>query len=249
MMATAFLGYVLPYGQMSLWGEWNRLKCDLLYINSMSLSLFSTRIRALKRIGPHNIDILSIIYGSLLGDAYAEYRKQGKGTRISFMQESSHITYLYWLHELISKLGYCNPIKPKTLTRLGKLGKVRFYARFHTWTYSNLNFIREVWYPNDIKIVPKNIDLYLTPLALSIWIMDDGSISGKGLKLSTNSFTYEDCLFLTTILLKNFNLKASVQSAGIPNQYVIYIWKDSMILLKEITLPYIIPSMKYKIYI
>jgi len=49
----------------------------------------------LKRIGPHNIDILSIIFGSLLGDAYAEYRKQGKGTRISFMQEASHLTYLY----------------------------------------------------------------------------------------------------------------------------------------------------------
>jgi ubiquinol-cytochrome c reductase cytochrome b subunit len=54
-----------------------------------------TRIRALKRIGPHNLKILSIIFGSLLGDSHAEYRKQGKGTRISFMQEASHLTYLY----------------------------------------------------------------------------------------------------------------------------------------------------------
>jgi hypothetical protein len=53
--------------------------------------------------------------------------------------------------------------------------------------------------------------------------MDDGSISSKGLKLSTNSFTYEDCLFLTTILLANFNIKATVQLAGIPNQFIIYI--------------------------
>jgi len=53
--------------------------------------------------------------------------------------------------------------------------------------------------------------------------MDDGCTSGKGLKLSTNSFTYNDCLFLTTVLLNNFNIKATVQSAGIPNQYVIYI--------------------------
>jgi ubiquinol-cytochrome c reductase cytochrome b subunit len=96
------------------------------------LPIITTRIRALKRIGPHNIDILSIIFGSLLGDAYAEYRKQGKGTRISFMQESSHITYLLGLHNLVSDLGYCNTISPKTLTRLGKLGKVRQYAKFHT---------------------------------------------------------------------------------------------------------------------
>lgn len=255
MIATAFLGYVLPYGQMSLWGELfsninlleTCLKCDFIYVDLFSLPIVTTRIRALKHIGPHNIDILSIIFGSLLGDAHAEYRKQGKGTRISFMQESSHITYLFWLHNLISELSYCNTTIPKTLTRLGKLGKVRRYAKFHTWTYSSFNFIQELWYPNNIKCVPKNIEFFLTPLALSIWIMDDGSISSKGLKFATNSFTYEDCLFLSTILLKIFNLKATVQSAGTPNQYIIYIWKESMPLLKEITLPYIIPSMKYKI--
>jgi ubiquinol-cytochrome c reductase cytochrome b subunit len=240
--------YVLPYGQMSLWGEFSCLKCDLLFINLLSLPII-TRIRALKRIGPHNLKILSIIFGSLLGDSHAEYRKQGKGTRISFMQEASHLTYLYWLHNLISNLGYCNSIEPKILTRLGKLGKVRRYAKFNTWTYSSFNFIHELWYSNGVKCVPKNIGYFLTPLALSIWIMDDGSISSKGLKLSTNSFTYEDCLFLTTILLANFNIKATVQLAGIPNQFIIYIWKESMPIVKEITLPYIIPSMKYKINI
>jgi LAGLIDADG DNA endonuclease family len=53
--------------------------------------------------------------------------------------------------------------------------------------------------------------------------MDDGSVSSKGLKLATNSFSYSECLFLTVVLLENFNIKATVQSAGVPNQYVIYI--------------------------
>ena len=248
--------YVLPYGQMSYWGEYYCLICDFKNINLLLLppvlpsgACEVRRIRALKRIGPHNKNILSIIFGSLLGDAHAEYRKQGKGTRISFMQEASHLTYLYWLHNLVSELGYCNSLLPKTLTRLGKLGKVRRYAKFHTWTYSSFNFIHDVWYCKGIKRVPKNIGFFLTPLAFSIWIMDDGSISSKGLKLATNSFTYEECVFLTTILLVNFKLKSTVQSAGIPNQYVIYIWKESMPKVKEITLPYIIPSMKYKINI
>lgn len=213
------------------------------------MSLLPVRIRAEKRIGPHNFDILSIIYGSLLGDGHAEYRKQGKGTRISFMQEASHLTYVYWLHKLISDLGYCNSKQPKTLTRLGKLGIVRRYAKFHTWTFSSFNSIHNLWYINGVKIVPQNIDLYLTPLALSIWIMDDGSVSSKGLKLDTNSFTYDECLRLTVVLNTNFKLKSSVQSAGVPNQYVIYIWKESMALVQEITKAYIIPSMKYKIII
>ena len=52
----------------------------------------SIKIRANSRIGPHNKDILSIIFGSLLGDAYAE--KRNNGTRINFYQENSHSSYL-----------------------------------------------------------------------------------------------------------------------------------------------------------
>jgi hypothetical protein len=53
--------------------------------------------------------------------------------------------------------------------------------------------------------------------------MDDGGKVNKGLKLSTNSFNYNDCLILIKALNKNFNLKCSIQLAGAPNQYVIYI--------------------------
>ena len=77
--------------------------------------------------------------------------------------------------------------------------------------------------------------------------MDDGSKVGKGLKFSSNSFSYNDCLVLVKALNDNFNLKASVQSAGCKNQYIIYIWKESMNDLRSIVSPYIIPEMKYKI--
>lgn len=273
----------------------------------------SPKIRSNKRIGPHNFYILSIIFGSLLGDAHAERRRIGYGTRISFYQESSHLTYLIWLHQLVSSLGYCSPNLPKAETRLGKKGLVRKTVRFCTWTYSSLNWIHELWYkrlpfhvPVDqgypsiyissgerenknsnplknladftknpsqpiasfklkelplslqggvekstaakfVKVIPKNIDYYLTPLALAIWIMDDGGKLGKGLKLSTNSYSYEDCLYLVEVLFIKFKLKATIQSTGITNQYVIYIWKESMSDLREIVLPFIHPSMKYKL--
>jgi hypothetical protein len=53
--------------------------------------------------------------------------------------------------------------------------------------------------------------------------MDDGSKNNKGLKFSTNSFTYNDCLKLVKVLNDNFNIKASVQSAGSKDQYIIYV--------------------------
>ena len=207
------------------------------------------RVRADKRIGPHNKNILEILFGSLLGDGHAEYRSKGKGTRFTFYQEGSHVSYLLWLHDLLSESGYCSNRLPEIQTRLSVKGKVRKIIRFRTWTYTSFNWIRSLWYVNNIKVVPSNIGAFLTPIALAIWIMDDGSKSNQGLKLSTNSFTYIECIFLTKVLYENFNLKASVQSAGVANQYSIYIWKESMPKLREIVLPYVHSSMKYKLIV
>jgi hypothetical protein len=53
--------------------------------------------------------------------------------------------------------------------------------------------------------------------------MNDGAKVGKGLKFSTYSYTYNDCLILIKTLNDNFNLKASIQLAGAKDQYFIYI--------------------------
>lgn len=266
MIATAFLGYVLPYGQMSLWGILNCLKClfnniilylknDLFIIDFEKpaywimplLSTSKNKIKGLNRIGPHDQIIYSIVFGSLLGDGHAEKRNGGLGTRISFYQESTHVSYLLWLHSLLSNRGYCNKTLPQIQTRLGSKGVVRKTLRFHTWTYTSFNFIHDLFYNNKVKKVPQSIASYLTPLALAIWIMDDGAKVSKGLKFCTNSFSYSDCLLLVDVLYLNFKLKSSVQSAGATNQYNVYIWKESMPLLREIVSPYIIREMKYKI--
>lgn len=222
-----------------------------LHITPASLSNYNSaklvRLNSKYRIGPHNRDILCVIFGSLLGDAHAEKRTPGTGTRVTFYQESSHVEYMLYLHNLISKLGYCNPATPKIGTRLGLGGKVRKTVRFTTWTYNSFNWIHDIWYENGIKRIPDNIDFYLTPLALAIWIMDDGGKVGAGIKFSTNSYTYEDCLKLVLALSNNFGIKSSIQSAGVSNQYIIYVWKESMDKLREIVYPHIIREMRYKI--
>jgi ubiquinol-cytochrome c reductase cytochrome b subunit len=257
MMAIAFLGYVLPYGQMSLWGFLNKPQMYNLYLICLSLLLITpiylnnqlkvNRLKGIYRIGPHNKEIISIIFGSLLRDAHGEKKLLGVGTKFSFSQEASHVEYLMFLHKLFSELGYCNPKLPVITTRLGSKGKIRKVARFSTWTYFSFNWIYDLWYDNKIKHVPKCIDKYLTPLALAIWIMEDGTKVNKGLKLNTNSFSYNDCLLLFKALNNNFNIKASIQSAGKKDQYLIYIWKESMTDLINIVSPYIIPEMKYKL--
>jgi ubiquinol-cytochrome c reductase cytochrome b subunit len=229
---------------MSLWGEFCP-KC--VYNDYFQLSLLQfilPKTRSMKRIGPHHYDILTIIFGSLLGDAYAE--KHGNGTRISFYQEASHKAYLLWLHNLIASKGYCSNNKPKIQTRIGKYGKLRYIIRFKTYTFTSLNWIHEVFYSSHKKVLPFCIDQYLSPLALAIWIMDDGGRLSSGIKLSTNNFTLSEVNRLCLLLNNKYNLIATVNLAD-KDQYIIYIQKKSMNRLANIVGPYIHSSMKYKL--
>jgi hypothetical protein len=78
--------------------------------------------------------------------------------------------------------------------------------------------------------------------------MQDGSRQyGQGLNIATNSFNYNDCEFLAKILTKKYKFKTSVVKTGVPNQWRISIWKESMPLLVQTVKPYIIPEMQYKL--
>jgi ubiquinol-cytochrome c reductase cytochrome b subunit len=91
-----------------------------------------SRLKGIYRIGPLNKDLISIIFGSLLGDGHSEKRLLGVGTRFNFYQEASHVNYLIFLHKLFSELGYCNSKLPVITTKLGSKGKIRKIAKFST---------------------------------------------------------------------------------------------------------------------
>jgi LAGLIDADG DNA endonuclease family len=106
----------------------------LLFISPVYQNVKSkvSRLKGIYRVGPHNKDIISIIFGSLLGDAHAEKRLSGVGTRISFYQEAVHVEYLLHLHKILSESGYCNTKIPNITTRLGPKGKLRKVIKFST---------------------------------------------------------------------------------------------------------------------
>lgn len=212
------------------------------------------KLNGFKRIGPHPLNILSIIYGSLLGDAYAERRsfltKNGikiGNTRICFKQRSPNVQYLLHNWKVFSSAGYCSTYKPKLIKSIGKNNKVYFHIRFQTWTYSSFNYIHELFYKDNKKIIPSYDILYkiITPLALASWIMDDGSKKlNSGLILHTNCFTYDEVERLSLLLNKKFNLKTNIKC----NKYfTIYIKKESMITLKNIVSQYFSMDMMRKL--
>lgn len=81
---------------------------------------------------PLNDDIVSIIYGSLLGNSSAEKRSDSKNTKITFYQEGSHLESILYLHRIVANLGYCNTNIPKIQTKLSKNGKIKYVIKFST---------------------------------------------------------------------------------------------------------------------
>ncbi len=212
------------------------------------------RILSGKRIGPHNYDILSAIFGSLLGDGYAE--KRLNATRIHFQQESSNMEHLINTWKIMKKGGYCSDERPKIKDRLGENGARRYVCRFKTFSYASFNWIYESFYDNvngvNIKKVPIVIEEFLSPLALAIWIMDDGTKQGEGLRISTNSFTKEDVLRLCHVLKKKYDIEGSPVISGYGRhtglvQYGLYIHVNSMDKLRLIVKPFFVQSMLYKL--
>lgn len=229
--------YVLPWGQMSFWAEpydWPTCLC---------LPICKPHTRALRRIGPHNYDVLSLIMGSMLGDSHAE--RHGNGTRIRLQQESTNVEYLRWFHKFLASRGYCSTTKPKLHIRTEKGGKVRHYYQIRTWTFSSFNWIYETFYPKGIKVVPLNIGDYISPLALAVWIMDYATALPYGMKITTNSFCYKDVLFLCEVLREKYGIVARPNKDG--DQWVLYIHSESMSNMSKIVKPYMVPSMHYKL--
>lgn len=212
------------------------------------------RTKAISRIGPHNKQVLDIIVCGMLGDFWAD-KIPGKSIdsiRFNIEQSISNTAYIHYLTLLFYNLGYCARPLPTLVEKSDIIIENRFNYRLTLFTFTSFIWIYDSYYKtvNGVtkKSVPFFISDYLSPIGLAHWIMQDGSFQkGQGISIATNSFTYDECLFLARILTQKYNLKTSVVKTGIPNQWRISIWKESMPLLREIVKSYFIPEMEYKL--
>jgi serine/threonine protein kinase len=184
------------------------------------------------------------------GTAYAKHLNS---VRFNIEQSISNTAYIHYLSLLFYKLGYCSRPVPTLIVKspadlggspiskgghlttegdspYGPYGIVekRFNYKLSLFTFSSFTWIYDSFYitvnGKTIKTVPVYIADYLTPLGLANWIMQEGSFQkGQGIYIATNSFTYDECLFLASILNKKYKFKTSVVKSGYPNQWRISI--------------------------
>jgi len=209
----------------------------------IKLAFILPNFKPSKRIGPHNHDVISLSVGLLLGGCLFEREKSG-GVRFRFKQSEAHKDYIFWLYEFFNKRGYCTNNLPLFFKEGDKLQYIGY--RFDTYSYRSLIWLWKLFYShNKQKRVPKNIAELLTPLGLAIWICESGSFHRFRVRLHTNCFTQEEVMLLSLALETRFNIKSTIRKNK--NNYQLCIKLESMPLLKELVVPYIIPSMRYKL--
>nr|BAA21127.1 ai4 [Dictyostelium discoideum] len=214
------------------------------------MMFYIPKIRAQNRIGPHKGEIISILIGCLLGDAYGSNRSR-EGVRFSFKQSSKNKEYLFMIYEFFNKNGYCtNNIPRKYIVKLKHNDDVKDFERYEfvTYTFRSFKYIYEMFYKKQKKVLHlEKIKEYLDERALAHWIMDDGGYTGAGIRIATNAFTLKEVMFLKELLEDKFKLKCTIQEIYIKDKWSIYITKDSMTHLISIIKPYMHPSMYYKL--
>ena len=188
------------------------------------------------------------LVGSLLGDGALAQRRENKNARFHVRMGSLHKKELNNLYEIFKDM--CKT-PPKESLLFNKITQKEYNViSFMTLSYPCLNYYRKIFYNNGVKTVPLNIENLLTARGLAQWIMDDGGIDGKGLRLYTNSFLKESLELLQFVLANKFGIKSNIVHINKRrnlNQYKLYIKVESMDLLRTLVKPFMLPTMYYKL--
>jgi hypothetical protein len=142
---------------------------DLFIFDQFNMLYFpfgNSKYRSPQRIGPHNLEVISILVGNLLGDGSAEQRNKLGGVRFSLHMSQKNREYLNWLHKYYSSRGYCNPDTIKYKKQIGLEGKIYFSGKLNTWTFNSLIWLYDLFYVTSldsnkkVKKIPISIKEY-----------------------------------------------------------------------------------------
>jgi len=192
-----------------------------------------------------------VIVGSLLGDGNMRMIGRNINPVFSVSHGEKQKNYVFWKYKQLKRLVNTPPWREERVYHRDRTRKLASW-RFQTLSSSEFSEIYQMFYPQGKKIVPSNIEdlLCKSPLALVVWVMDDGNKNHKAVFLNTQSFSLNDQERLIGGLKKIFNLKATInkhsKSKG-RQLYRIRINTESTKRLAKIVRKLILPEFRYKV--
>lgn len=177
--------------------------CKTCYAYAYNHNLFDKSIPPKKSITTLTDEQKQILIGSLLGDGeIIKNTPTSQNYLYSVGREQSDYEYLKWNYDKF--ISFRKNAKIVLFTKVDKRPGWKPYlgCQFKTISAPVFTEHREIWYPNGIKIIPKNIKL--TPLSTAIWFCDDGCFrsnrAGRGLQIATHGFDLDSVEYISNEL-------------------------------------------------
>lgn len=191
-------------------------------------------------------EILEIFFGKILGDGFLD-----KSGSLRFCHSGKQKEYIEYCYKFFQKYT-ASPIKSTLRQKKGYENineELTFSTRSIFKEYINIFYNIDFISKKRTKILPKNIEEYITPISLAFWIMDDGMKNHNQLGLCTQSFTKEENLLLIKILTSKFNLDCKLhiqKDSRHPDKIWYFIKIYNVEVVWTLVKKWIIPSMYYK---
>jgi hypothetical protein len=181
----------------------------------------------------------SVLVGTILGDGCLA--KHGHNHRLHVKHKLAHRALIEFKYAVFREFI--------------SMGLHRFDQRLNGDLFPCLQFasrthpIFSKWhrrfYQQGVKIVPQDVEQYLTRQALAVWFMDDGAADHAGATIQTHSFRADEVSYLRDVLKDKFQLAATLRSNK--GREIIYIPARSMSSFKELVSPYLLADLAYKL--
>ena len=171
----------------------------------------------------------AVILGSLLGDGYVGYaHKTATYPRLRITHGLPQKEYALWKAELLARLH------PK-VTTLPNKGYGETTVHLQLPSLKALVPLHSAFYVGGLKVVPEGLIKSLSPLALAIWYLDDGSLHAASgtISLHTEGFT-EGVVRRLALDLSALGFSAVMQATTRGHYFVRLNAKSSYLFLEHI---------------
>jgi hypothetical protein len=199
-------------------------------------------------------DQMKIIIGGLLGDMSI-----GKIRNRSILRFTQGAKQEEWLDRKIDSLSGFRWTGRRTTKIKTDKGNDSEFIGVNSRASAGLNDLRDRWYPNGrISLCREDVDRYFSPLMMSVWFCDDGSLQRNYTKagsetspsayLYTNNFSEKDVEWLVGYLSrKGFRCKLYKSDIKQKESCYIYVTADGTKKLMEYIGKYVPTCMRYKL--
>ena len=184
------------------------------------------------------------LVGTLLGDGRLYRDGKNSNFKLSIAQCEAQEQYFHWKIAMMDPFinGYRKSIDKR---------KNSIMLQTTTICHQDFNMFAKMFYDeNRKKIVPDNLDMYLTPLSLAVWIMDDGNLNmNVNMRIASMGFTEEENYKLQAYLKRCFDLRSKVMGFKYKDKqyFQLTLNKENTQKLSNIIREHVVDCMKYKI--